>query len=138
VAFVLLFVAGPALTLTLGPDAAVVCVAAAMYPTVFAGITTIWWRRRRFGFTARRAVRLSVEILVCPAFVPNLVRKITTHQPVEVDGAQILLATAAADVRDDFLARLEARAEDLIEAATPDAADQAGLRAYLAGLRRGR
>lgn len=137
-AFVLLFVAGPALTVTLGPDAAVVCVAAVLYPTVFAAIVAVWWRRHVFGFTTSRAVWLSVEILVCPAFVPNLVRKITIQQPLDVDAAQIVVATAAAGVGDDFLARLQTRTEAMIEAAAPDPTSQASLRTYLAALRSAR
>src|SRR5258705_3160 len=44
-AFAWLFLAGPALTLTLGPDAAVLYTAAGLYPTVLAAIVALWWRR---------------------------------------------------------------------------------------------
>lgn len=133
--FVLLFVAGPALTVTLGPDAAVVGVAALLYPTALAGIVVLWRRRHRLGLRAPRALWVSVEILLCPAFLPNLVRKITAHHAVEADGAQVLAAAAGAEVRDEFLARLQRRAEDLIETAAPDAAAQASLRTYIANIR---
>ena len=138
VAFALLFVAGPVLTMTLGPDVAVIGVAALLYPTVVVGIAAVSWRRRQLGLTASRAAWLSVELLVCPAFVPNLVRRITMQRPLDVDGARIVLATAAADVRDDLRVRLATRAEELIEAASADPATQAGLRSYLAGLRSAR
>jgi len=75
---------------------------------------------------------------VCPAFLPNLVRKITTARPVEADGAQILLATASDDVKAEFLARLSSRAEELINEAAGDATRQAALRNYLAAVRAAR
>ena len=69
-----------------------------------------------------------------PAFAPNLVRKLTMPHAIDVDGAQVLAAAAVPEVRDEFLARLAARAEDLIEAAGADA----GLRSYVAALRNAR
>ena len=56
------------------------------------------------------------------------------RQPVEVDAAQIVVATAATEVREDFLARLTTRAGQLIEGGTADAGAQASLRTYLTGL----
>src|SRR5262249_60857383 len=73
-----------------------------------------WGRRRGLRLTASRCAILSAEITACPAFLPNLVRKITPLQPVEVDGAQILAATADVVVRNEFFPRLEARLEDLL------------------------
>ena len=67
--------------------------------------------------TVRHTALLSLEVLVCPAFLPNLVRKITTARPVEADGAQILLTTASGDVKEEFLAGLSSRAEELINEA---------------------
>ena len=138
VAFVLLFLVGPALTMGLGPDAAVVYTAAALYPIVGVSIGALWWRRRQFRLTAARSALLSVEVLVCPAFLPNLVRKITGHYPIEADGAQVLVALAGAGVRDEFLARLERRAEEMLDADASDPAAQAQLRTYLAALRAAR
>ena len=138
VAFVLLFFVGPALTMGLGPDAAVVYTAAALYPTVGASIGALWWRRRHFRLTAPRCALLSVEVLVCPAFLPNLVRKITGHYPIEADGAQVLVALAGTGVRDEFLARLERRAEEMLDADASDPAAQAQLRTYLTALRAAR
>ena len=135
ITFALLFVAGPVLTAILGPDVAVLGVATVLYPAIALGIAAIWWRRRRLALTVGRALWLSVEILVCPAFAPNLVRKLTMPHAIDVDGAQVLAAVATPDVRDDFLARLATRAEDLIEAADADAPAQAGLRSYVAALR---
>jgi hypothetical protein len=135
ITFALLFVAGPLLTAALGPDVAVLGVAAVLYPAIAVGIGAIWWRRRRLGLTIARALWLSVEIFVCPAFAPNLVRKLTMPHAIGVDGAQVIAAAAAPDVRDDFLARLATRAEGLLEADDPDAGAQAGLRSYVAALR---
>ena len=135
VAFVLLFLVGPALTMGLGPDAAVVYTAAALYPTVGVSIGVLWCRRRRFQLTPARSALLSVEVLVCPAFLPNLVRKITGHYPIEADGVQVLVALAGAGVRDDFLARLERRAEEMLDGDASDPAAQAQLRTYLTALR---
>ena len=129
-AFVLLFVLGPLLTLALGPNAAVV-----LYPTVFVAIVCLWWQRRGFRLTAARAAWLSVEIAICPAFLPNLVRKLTAWHPIEADGAQILAATASADITEEFLARLESRTEMLIEEVSPDPTLQEQLRSYLATVR---
>ena len=78
--FVLLFAVGPALTLSVGTDPAVL---------------------------------------------------ITAAHPIEVDGAQVLVATAAADVKAEFLGRLTTRTEELINETADDADGQAALRAYL-------
>jgi hypothetical protein len=134
-AFGLLFVAGPGLTLALGPDAAVLIVAAVLYPTVLVTIAVVWWRRGAWRLGRGAAALLSLEILVCPAFLPNLVRKITGARALEVDGAQLLVATAAADVKQEFLGRLTSRAEFLINEAGDDAEAQAALRSYLAVVR---
>src|SRR5262249_11256517 len=81
-AFGTLFVLGPVLTLVLGPDAAVLYTAIVIYPTVVVAIAALWWQRRDLSLTNERCARLSLEILVCPAFLPNLARKITTAQPL--------------------------------------------------------
>jgi hypothetical protein len=132
VGFVLLFVIGPALTAWLGTDAAVVCTAIALYPTVVVAVAMLWWRRRALRLTAPRAAWLSGEILACPAFLPNLTRKLTLASPVEADGAQILVATASPDVRQRFVARLQSRTEELIEATSPAGPEREQLSAYLA------
>jgi hypothetical protein len=80
---------------------------------------------------------LSIEVLICPAFLPNLVRKITGQHPIEPDGAQVLAATATAEVRDEFLARLARRTEAMLDDAA-DPAAQTGLSSYLATLRTAR
>jgi hypothetical protein len=130
-AFGLLFVAGPVLTLLLGADAAVLYVGAVLYPTVLVAIGVLWWRRRAWRLTRGHAAVLSVEILVCPAFLPNLVRKITTAHPLPGDGAQIVLAAAADEVKAEFLVRLASRTEELINEAADDEDGQARLRAWL-------
>jgi len=133
--FALLFAVGPALTLWLGTTAAIIYTAAALYPTVLVAIAYLWWRRRALRLTTGRSVGLSLEILVCPAFLPNLVRKITALESIQTDGAQLLVATAAADVKTEFLSRLESRTEELIEETDPEDPAQADLRAYLATVR---
>ncbi len=135
-AFGWLFLVGPALTLTLGPDAAVLYTAAGLYPTVIAAIVALWWRRGHFRLTRARAALLSVEVLVCPAFLPNLVRKLTAPYPIEIDGAQVAVATAAPEVRAEFLVRLERRMQAMIEDdGGADPAARAQLDAYLTTLR---
>jgi hypothetical protein len=133
--FVLLFVLGPALTWALGVSAAVMYTAAVLYPTVGATIIAIWWQRHELRLSASRAAWLSVEILACPAFLPNLVRKITAPHRVEIDGAQIIVATASADIKGGFLERLESRTQELIEESSDDVALQQELRSYLVTLR---
>jgi hypothetical protein len=136
--FVLLFVAGPVLTWALGPGVAVLAAAALLYPTIVVTIAALWWKRRALRLTAARSAWLSVEMLICPAFLPNLVRKITAVAPIEADGAQILAATAPAEVREEFLARLAVLTEALIDEANDDDASRDHLRAYLATVRAAR
>ena len=136
--FVLLFVVGPVLTRLLGPDPAVLYTAALVYPTAIVAVAVVWWRRRAWRLSRGHAALLSLELLACPAFLPNLVRKVTGPHAMEVDGAQILTATAAADVKAEFLGRLTSRAEELINETGDDAAGQAALRDYLAVVRAAR
>ncbi len=137
-AFLLLFVAGPVLTLTLGTDPAVLCVAAVLYPSVLVTIAVVWWRRRAWRLGRGAAALLSLEILVCPAFLPNLVRKIAAVHAIEVDGAQLLDAAAADEVKQEFFGRLTSRAEALINEAADDPDGQAALRAYVTAMRAAR
>lgn len=136
-AFVLLFGVGPALTLALGTSAAVVYTAAILYPTILVAIGGVWWQRRALGLTAARCAGLGLEILVCPAFLPNLVRKITWPHPIAVDAAQLLVATGSR-VDEEFLGRLERRAEDLVDRASPGEAVRRQLDDYLATVRSAR
>jgi hypothetical protein len=133
-AALLLFVVGPALTLVLGPNAAVLYTAAALYPTALVAVAALWWRRRRFGLGAARCALLSVEVLVCPAFLPNLVRKLTGTPPLAADAVQILRATGAADVTAALVATIQRRSQEALEADDADPSAQAELRAYLASI----
>ena len=112
--FVLLFIVGPVLTLMAGPNAAVVYTAIGAYWTVLMAILVVWWQRNAFGLTLAQTAWLSLDLLICPAFLPNLVRKITITWPIDTDGAQLLFATAAADVKQEFVTRLEGRTESLV------------------------
>jgi hypothetical protein len=118
-AFVLLFAVGPVLTLGLGPSAAVLSTAALVYPTALAAIGWMWRRRRALGLAAPRCAWLTFELLVCPAFLPNLVRKITAGHAIDADAAQVLVGTRS-DVDDEFLARLERRVEELLDGSDAD------------------
>ena len=134
-AFGTLFVLGPVLTLVLGPDAAVLYTAIVIYPTVVVAIAALWWQRRDLSLTNGRCARLSLEILVCPAFLPNLARKITTAQPITADGGQILLAEATPDRKEEVLTLLENRTEVLLADLQLDDSTHGHLRSYLAALR---
>jgi len=136
--FVLLFVVGPTLTTWLGTDAAGVFTAIPLYPTILTTIGALWWRRRALDLPATRAAWLSVEILVCPAFLPGLVRKLTATHAIEVDGAQILATAAPHEVKERFLTRLQGRTEELIEETGPAEPEREQLRAYLATVRAAR
>ena len=136
--FVALFVVGPVLTLLLGPGAAVVFTAAVLYPTILIAIGVLWWRRRAFGLTVPQALGVSAEILVCPAFLPNLVRKIAARHRLDGDAAQILSVAASPETREAFLATLESRTGELIEEVSDDHATQEQLRRYLAEVRAAR
>jgi hypothetical protein len=135
-AALLLFVVGPALTLVLGPDVAVLYTAAALYPTALVAVAALWWRRRRFGLGATRCALLSVEILVCPAFLPNLVRKLTGTPPLEADAVQLLRATSQPGVTAELVATIRRRSREALEADDADPRAQAELRAYLASIGR--
>jgi hypothetical protein len=129
--FALLFVVGPVLTRLVGPDAAVLATAAVLYPTIAVTVGALWWRRRALRLSAARAAWLSVEMLVCPAFLPNLVRKLTAAEPLDADAAQVLDATAPAEIREEFLARLAVWTETLIDESADDEPGRAQLREYL-------
>jgi hypothetical protein len=113
-AFGLLFIAGPILTLVMGPNAAVVYTAVAVYWTGLTAALVLWWQRRELGLTAARAAWVGIEVLVCPAFLPNLVRKITATHPIDTDGAQLLFAAATPEMKEQFISRLEDRTEHLL------------------------
>jgi len=131
-AFGLLFVVGPLLTLMIGPNAAVVYTAVGVYWTALTAVLVLWWQRRELGLTAARAAWVSIDVLVCPAFLPNLVRKITAIQPIDTDGAQVLFETATPEVKGQFVSRLENRTEDLLDAgATVDEQGLDELRSYV-------
>jgi hypothetical protein len=132
-AFGLLFIVGPPLSLVRGPTTAILYVAAAVYPAGLVALTMLWWQRRSFGMTPIRCAGLGLEVLVCPAFLPNLVRRITTLHRLEADAAQILLKTGAHTLTEDFLGKLEARAEELGEATNPQGQEQ--FRVYMATVR---
>jgi hypothetical protein len=134
-AFFSLFALGPLLTLLLGTAPAILYTAGVLYPTAITAIMFLWWRRRQLRLSTGRCVGISIEILVCPAFLPNLVRKITALESVKVDGAQILATTGASDVKQAFLSLLESRTEELIEATDADDPAHAQLREYLATIR---
>jgi hypothetical protein len=133
--FALLFIAGPAFTFLWGPGAAVLLTAALLYPTILGTAVVLWRRRRAVRLTAMQTVGLGIELLVCPAFLPNLVRKITTRHRVEADAAQIAAVGLSPAERDEFFARLQVRADELINEATADDALQQELRSYLVMLR---
>ena len=133
-ATLLLFVVGPALTLALGPNAAVLYTAAGLYPTALAAVGALWLRRRRLGLAAARCALLSAEVLVCPAFLPNLVRKLTEAPPLEADAVQLVRATADTATAADLVAGVQRRTREMLETDDADPTAQSQLRAYLAAL----
>jgi hypothetical protein len=135
--FALLFIIGPVLTLLTGPNAAVVYTAVAVYWTALVAILVLWWQRRDLRLTKSRAAWLSVDVLICPAFLPNLVRKISAKEAIDVDGAQILFATATPETMGKFVTHLESRAEGLLEeeGAIPDDLGLDDIRSYVAAVR---
>lgn len=134
-AFLLLFGMGPALTFVVGANAAVVYTAALLYPTVALAIGWLWWRRRRLALTVRHTLFVSVEMAICPALLPNLVRKITATHRLTVDGGQLASATAAAAARPEVLAPFVDRAESLLDGADDDSTESETLQRYLVTLR---
>jgi hypothetical protein len=136
-AFVLLFVIGPVLTLLAGPNAAVVYTAVAVYWTALVAILVLWWQRRDLRLTKSRAAWVSVDVLICPAFLPNLVRKISATEAIEVDGAQLLFATATPEAKEQFVTHLESLTEGFIEeeGAVSDEPGLDEIRSYVAAVR---
>lgn len=135
-AFALLFLVGPGLTAVLGADAAVLYTGLVVYLAVFAAIAGLWIRRTAFGLSAGKAALISAEVLACPAFLPNLVRKITVATPLDVDAAQIVRATARPERADAFIAWLERRTETLLaEAASAGGSGDERLRSYVAAVK---
>jgi hypothetical protein len=132
---VLLFIIGPGLTAVLGPQAAVLYTAALVYLTAVAAVIVLWARRGRLRLGVARAACFSLEVLVGPAFLPNLVRKFTAAQPIAIDAVQMLSMTASAGVVEQLLGRLATRADELIAESDPDQMEGDELRAYLATVR---
>jgi hypothetical protein len=87
--------------------------------------------RTAFGLTRGQAAWLSLDLLICPAFLPNLVRKITVPRPIDTDGPQLLFATAVSEVKEEFVTRLEGRTEDLLDGAVSDGPEPSELRSYV-------
>jgi len=97
------------------------------------------------GQDCYRGVEIAPGIFKALGLPELAVMKADTETNVEVararaeklinDGAQLLVATAAADVKTEFLSRLESRTEELIEETDPEDPAQADLRAYLATVR---
>jgi hypothetical protein len=133
----LLFVVGPALTLALGPNAAVVYTAVLVYPTVALAIGWLWWWRRRLGLGAGHSLLVSVEMAICPPMLLNLVRKITGAHALSVDGGQLASAMAADGTRPAAFAPIVGRTEALLEAVGPDSSEADELQRYLVTLRGG-
>jgi hypothetical protein len=133
--FALLFIVGPVLTVLGGPGPGVLLTAALLYPTILGTAAALWLKRDALRLTRLQAIGLGLELLVCPAFLPNLVRKITTKHHVDADGAQIVAVTAPTEVRDEFFTRLQGRADELLNEASADDALQQELRSYLVMLR---
>jgi hypothetical protein len=134
-AFVVLFLMGPTLTLLFGPSLAIVYTAALLYPSVLFAIVSLWWQRRRYALGGTRLAWLGAELLVCPALLPNLVRKITALHAIDVDGAQILAATGAAGIKEEFLGRLESRAAEFVDGADVNPHEEKQLRSYVAAVK---
>ena len=136
--FALLFIVGPVLTFFGGPGVGVLLTAGLLYPAILATAVALWLRRHNLRLTTMQAVGLGAELLVCPAFLPNLVRKITTKHHVDADAAQIVASTASPEERDELFLRLQGRADELLNEASADDAIQQELRSYLVMLREAR
>jgi hypothetical protein len=131
----LLFVVGPALTLALGPNAAVVFTAILLYPAVAVAIGWLWWRRPRLGVGVGHALLVSVEMAICPPMLLNLVRKITGAHALTVDGGQLAGIMAPDEARPAAMAAILGRTEALLDAAAPDSSEADELQRYLVTLR---
>jgi len=134
-AFAVLFVAGPGLTLWLGTSAAVLYTAVTLYPTTIIGSSGSGGGAARSGSPPARPPGPALRSCSAQPSSRIFSARSPGAQPVTVDAAQMLVATASPSVRESLLTRLERRTEELIDTADPEQPEAVALRAYLATVR---
>jgi hypothetical protein len=133
VQFLLLFLAAPLITALQGLATAGLIVIPAAYAAGIGSIAILWWRRKAMGISARQALTLSAEWLLCVPYVANAVKRVVAAR---LDGqcgiASIASRSGAGPLRDfsDALAIRRSQAQD--DAGDADLADDADNEAAVA------
>ena len=82
-----------------------------IYFTVLVIVFLLWFNRRRFDLTTGRCALLALDLLICPPFALNIIRRISLRQTLRedfIDVARRLLAPSDWDTtRLEILARLD-------------------------------
>jgi hypothetical protein len=134
VMFTLLFFVGPSLTLFLGPDTAIVYLAGFVYVVALGSAAAVWFLKDHLAVAPGHAIRLGLELVLCPAFVPNIVRRITCSWKIEADGVQLGMVASTPDLREQLVNRVEVRVGELLEDLPADDPEAERLRAYMAAV----
>lgn len=80
---------------------------ALIYSTILFAITVVFFKRQQFNLSLAAWAKLAFEVLACPPFAVNLLRKLGLNQTVAVDGvllaAQLLPMDDYQQVLDDII-----------------------------------
>ena len=106
---------------------------AVLYASIVAGLVTVCRRRVALGLERPALALLAFEVLACPPYAANLLRRLALARPVDEDllaaGARLLDADARAELRDQCRARID----DELDWIAEDSARAHALRAARSG-----
>lgn len=134
--FTILFVAGPLLTHFHGIGGAVLFIAPCMYATSIAATINIFVHRKCLAISRNRALMIGFEICACPAYLPNLVHKISRDRFSKLDGIQIILKCAPEKKTTQLALVLERMIEGRRVEIAPERIDEIQFDSYLSKLRK--
>lgn len=88
----------------------------ALYGTAFAGVAWIWRRRRVFGLDRKGFASIAFDVIACPPFAVNVVRKLTLRlglpRPAEAFAREVLSPSECTTMMRDAYARMHPVAID--------------------------
>lgn len=128
---VLIAVALPALFHGYGPGLPLLLLVIAIYALNLAMAAWLWHARVRLGLGKRACLLLTVDLLLCPPFAINLVRKIGLQQPLVGDPLSFAQSRFGAAPLRALCALLARRLHGEIAAEEPGGAQQQKLRALM-------
>lgn len=70
---------------------------ALIYSTILFAIAVVFFKRQQFNLSLSACTKLAFEVLACPPFAVNLLRKLGLSQSVSVDGLGLAECLLAAD-----------------------------------------